>query len=149
MMGMDAGSLSPVEVTVWCCCVRACWGKCRGSHIWMGLLSMLSSCVSVVGVNVDKGEDEAGGSTGTGTGGILPSRSCRSVRMACTLPGGAYWMPVIASVRRCMAAMILSVDGMVGMGIAWCLKRKVLVSRSLSVPFIIVCMHRWVCVVAM
>jgi hypothetical protein len=141
MMATGLGSLSLVEVTVWCCCVRACWGKCWGSHIWMGLSSMLSSCVSMVGATVDEGEGEAGGLTGMGTGGVLLSRSCQSVRMACILLGGASWMPVIASVRRRMVAMILSVDVMVGTGIVWCLKQKVLVSRSPSVPSIIVGMH--------
>ncbi len=51
---------------MWCCGVGACGGNCRGSHMWMGLLSMSSSCVGVVGVTVGKGEGEAGGSTGRG-----------------------------------------------------------------------------------
>ncbi len=109
--------------------------------MWMDLSSMTSSCVSVVGATVDEGEGEAGGSMGTGTGGVSPSGSCRSVRMACILSGGASWMPVMASVRMCVAATILSVDVMVGMGIAWCLKRKVLVCCSPPVPSIIVCMY--------
>jgi hypothetical protein len=50
--------------------------------MWMGSLSMSSSCLGVVGVTVGKGEVEAGGSTGMGTGGVLPSRSCQSVRIA-------------------------------------------------------------------
>jgi hypothetical protein len=88
----------------------------------MGLLSLLLSCVGVVGATVDKGEGEAGGSTGMETGGVSPSRSCWSVRMACILLGGASWTLVMASVRRLVAAMILSVDVMVGIGMAWCLK---------------------------
>jgi hypothetical protein len=103
---------------------------------------MSSSCVGVVGETVDKGVGEAAGSKGTGTGGILPSRSCWSVRMACILLGGASWMPVMASVRRRVAAMILSMDVMVGAGMVWCLKQKVSVSCSPPVPSIIVCMHQ-------
>ncbi len=96
----------------------------------------------MVGANAGKGEGETGGSMGMGTGGVLPSRSCWSVRMTCILLWGASWMPVMASVRIQVTAMILPVDVMVGMGMVWCLKSKVLVSCSPPVPSIIVCMHQ-------
>jgi hypothetical protein len=51
-------------------------------------------------------------------------------------------MQVMASVRIHVVATILSVDVMVGAGMAWGLKQKVLVSCSPPVPSIIVCMHR-------
>jgi hypothetical protein len=57
-----------------------------------------------------------------GTGGVLPSRSCRSVRMAYISLGGAFWMPGMASVRIPFAGTILSIDVMVGTSMAWCLK---------------------------
>jgi hypothetical protein len=107
----------------------------------MGLLSMLSSWVSVVGVTVGKGEGEAGGSTGTGTGDVLPSRTYWNVRIAYILLGGASWTPVMTCVRICVAATILSKDVMVGTGMVWCLIQKVSVSRSSPVPSIIVCMY--------
>jgi hypothetical protein len=44
--------------------------------MWMGLLSMSSSCVSVVSAPGGEVEGEAGRLTGTGTGGVLLSRSC-------------------------------------------------------------------------
>jgi hypothetical protein len=90
--------------------------------MWMGLLSILSSYVGMVGAPVGEGEGEAGGLTRTGTGGVLLSSSCWSVRIACILLGGASWMPVMASVRICVAEKILSVDVMVRTGMAWCLK---------------------------
>jgi hypothetical protein len=109
--------------------------------MWMGSSSMLSRCVDVGGAPLGEGEGEAGGSTRTGTGGILPSSSCQCVRMACILLGVASWTPVMASVRIHVVATILSVDVMVGKGMAWSLKQKVSVSRSPPVPSIIVCMH--------
>ncbi len=110
--------------------------------MWMGSSSMLLSCVGVVVATVGKGEGEAGGLMGMGTGGVLPSKSCWSVRMACILFGGASWMLVMASVRRCVVATILSVDVIVGTGMAWCLNQKVSVSCSPPVPSIFVCMHQ-------
>ncbi len=43
---------------MWCCCVGACWGNCWGSHKWMGLLSMSSSCVGMVGATLGEGAGE-------------------------------------------------------------------------------------------
>ncbi len=86
--------------------------------MWMGLSSMSSSCVGVVGAPIGEGEGEAGGSTGTGTGGVLLSSSCRSVRMACILLGATSWTPVMASMRIRVAVTILSMDVMVGTGMA-------------------------------
>jgi hypothetical protein len=92
--------------------------------MWMGSSSMLPSCVGMVGAPFGEGEGESGGSTGTGTNGVFPSRSCWSVRMACILLGVASWMLVMASVRICVAATILSMDVMVGMGMAWFFETK-------------------------
>jgi hypothetical protein len=109
--------------------------------MWMGSSTMSLSCVGLVCVPVGEGEGEAGGSMGTGIGGVLPSRSCWSVRMAYISLGCASWMPVMGSVRICVAARIQSMDVMVGTCMVWCLKRKVSVRRSLPVPSIIVHMH--------
>ncbi len=95
----------------------------------------------MVGASFGGGEGEAGGLMGMGTGGVLPSSSCWSVRMDCILLGGASWTPVMASVRECEVATILSVNVMVGTGMVWCLKQNVLVRRSLPVPSMIVRMH--------
>ncbi len=48
-------------------------------HVDGFIVHVVELC-GMVGATVGKGEGEAGGSTGTGTSGVLPSRSCRSVR---------------------------------------------------------------------
>jgi hypothetical protein len=102
-----------------------------------GLGVTRSGCVEVVG----RGGATWGG-VGSSVGGVLPMSIARKVWIASILSGGVSWMPAMALVRRTVACRILLVAVMVGIGIVWWQKQKVLVVRLPPVSAMTTRMHR-------
>ena len=98
---------------------------------------MGSGCVEVVGRGGAAWEDVY-----SLVGGVSPMSIARRVWIASILSGGASCILAMASVRQAVAWRILLLAMMVGIGIAWWQKRKVLVMRSPPVSAMTTQMHR-------